>query len=209
MPTRLDLAREAIHIEQDVLREAVGCQDQIVTAVGGLIRVDFDPSGEWRVSPLLMSPHRLALLQQHLMLFFTGFARTASDVAEEQLRRLPTLTRPMREIQAFVPEAQHILCGVGSLADVGRLLDDSWRLKRSLTPRVSSAAIDAMYDAGLRAGATGGKLMGAGAGGFLVLFAEPDRHPAVRAALDGLLEVPFAFDRGGSQLLVFEPEARR
>lgn len=209
MPTRLELAREAIHIEQDVLRETVGCQDQIVAAVGGLVRVDFDPSGEWRVSPLLIPPHRTALLQQHLMLFFTGVARTASDVAAEQLRLLPALTGPMLEIQAFVPEAQGLICGQGPIAEVGRLLGESWHVKRSLTPRVSTPAIDAMYDAGLRAGATGGKLMGAGGGGFLVLFAEPGRHAAVRAALSGLLEVPFAFDRGGSQLLVFEPEARR
>jgi D-glycero-alpha-D-manno-heptose-7-phosphate kinase len=209
MPTRTELAADAIHIEQDVLRESVGCQDQIVSAVGGLVRVDFDPSGQWRVTPLVMSPHRLALLQQHLLLFFTGFARTASDVAQEQLRLLPTLTAPMRDIQACVPVAQEILCGDGPIAALGTLLDTSWRIKRSLTPRVSSAAIDAMYDAAIRAGALGGKLMGAGGGGFLVLCAEPDRHAAIRTALNGLLEVPFAFDRSGSQLLVFEPEAPR
>lgn len=209
MPTRLELAREAIHIEQNVLRETVGCQDQIVAAVGGLVRVDFEPSGEWRVSPLMMPPHRTALLHKHLMLFFTGVARTASTVAAEQVRRLPALTGPMRAIQALVPEAQRLLCGGGPLIEVGRLLDEHWRIKRSLTPRVSTPVIDAMYAAGLRAGAAGGKLMGAGGGGFLVLFAEPDRHAAVRVALKGLLEVPFAFDREGSQLLVFEPEARR
>jgi D-glycero-alpha-D-manno-heptose-7-phosphate kinase len=208
MPTRAELAADAIFIEQDVLSESVGCQDQIVAAVGGLVRVDFDPSGQWRVTPLVMPPHRLALLQQHLLLFFTGFARTASNVAEEQLRLLPTLTTQMRDIQAFVPVAQDILCGDGPIADLGRLLDTSWRIKRTLTPRVSSPAIDAMYDAAMRAGALGGKLMGAGGGGFLVLCAEPDRHTAIRAALHGLLEVPFAFDRSGSQLLVFEPEAR-
>lgn len=209
MPTRTELAADAIHIEQQVLREAVGCQDQIVSAVGGLVRADFGPSGDWRVTPLVMSPHRLAALQQHLLLFFTGFARTASDVAMEQLRLLPTLTGPMKDIQACVPVAQEILCGDGPIAELGTLLDTSWRIKRALTPRVSSPAIDAMYDSALQAGALGGKLMGAGGGGFLVLCAEPDRHAAIRTALADLLEVPFAFDRNGSQLLVFEPEARR
>lgn len=209
MPTRTELANDAIHIEQDVLRESVGCQDQIVSAVGGLVRVDFDPSGDWRATPLVLPPHRLALLQQHLLLFFTGFARTASDVAQEQLRLLPTLTSAMRDIQACVPEAQALLCGDGAITELGTLLDTSWRIKRTLTPRVSSPAIDAMYEAAMRAGASGGKLMGAGGGGFFVLCAEPDRHEAIRAALSGLLEVPFAFDRSGSQLLVFEPEPRR
>jgi D-glycero-alpha-D-manno-heptose-7-phosphate kinase len=209
MPTRTELANDAIHIEQDVLRESVGCQDQIVSAVGGLVRVDFDPSGDWRATPLVLPPHRLALLQQHLLLFFTGFARTASDVAEEQLRLLPTLTAAMREIQACVPAAQTLLCGDGAITELGTLLDTSWRIKRTLTPRVSSPAIDAMYEAAMRAGASGGKLMGAGGGGFFVLCAEPDRHEAIRGALSGLLEVPFAFDRSGSQLLVFEPEPRR
>jgi D-glycero-alpha-D-manno-heptose-7-phosphate kinase len=209
MPTRTELATDAIHIEQEVLRETVGCQDQIVSAVGGVVRIDVDPTGAWRVSPLVVSPHRLALLQQHLMLFFTGFARTASDIAAEQIRRLPSLTRDMHEIQAFVPEAQRVICGDGSLTDVGRLLGESWQIKRTLTPRVSTPAIDEMYDAARQAGAHGGKLMGAGGGGFLLLFVEPDRHATVRAALAGLLEVPFAFDRSGSQLLVFEPEARR
>ncbi len=209
MCTRVELAAEAIHIEQDVLREAVGCQDQIVTALGGLIRMDFDASGTWRATPLVMPPARQAALQQQLMLFFTGLARTASDVARTQLDRLKAIAPAIRDIQALVPVAHDVLCGSGPLTEIGTLLDASWQIKRVLTPLVSTAAIDDMYATARRAGATGGKLMGAGGGGFLVLFVEPDRQQAVRSALTDLLEVPFAFDRSGSQLIVFEPEARR
>lgn len=207
--TGVELARDAIHVEQELLREAVGCQDQIVTALGGLVRLDFSSSGEWHASPLSLSVARTEELQQHLMLFYTGLARTASEVAAEQLRQLPAITPALHDMQALVPEAQAVLCGSGPLTALGPLLHETWQLKRTLTDLVTTPNIDEMYGRARAAGALGGKLMGAGGGGFLVLFTEPERQPAVRAALSGMLEVPFAFDCSGSQLLVYEPDPRR
>jgi D-glycero-alpha-D-manno-heptose-7-phosphate kinase len=206
MPTRMELAREAIRIEQDVLGESVGCQDQVLAAFGGLLRVDFEPDGAIRVAPLVLPPSRLETLESHLLLFFTGFARTASDIAREQITRTPLLGRELAALRGLVDDAQRLLCSTAELTEFGRLLHEAWQVKRSLTSQVSTQQIDGIYDRAQRAGALGGKLMGAGGGGFMLLFAEPDRHAAVRTALDGLLEVPFRFDRGGSELVVYQPD---
>lgn len=209
MPTKMELAREAIHIEQDVLRESVGCQDQVLAAFGGLVRVDFDQDGEIRVSPIVITNDRAEALHEHLLLFFTGFARTASDVAELQIRRTGQLRSELTAMYQMVGEAQAILCSGQDIAALGRLLHDNWMVKRSLTTRIASEAVDEIYSAARSAGAIGGKLMGAGGGGFMVLFAKPENHGRVRHALRGLLEVPFRFDRTGSQVVVYQPDEVR
>jgi D-glycero-alpha-D-manno-heptose-7-phosphate kinase len=204
MAGKEQLAREAIHIEQDRLKEHVGCQDQVICAYGGLNRIDFWGEREFRTSPITVPWERLNELQNHLMLFYTGLSRTASEIAADQVGAVPSKVRELRVIQQMVDEAINILRSPQSLLDFGKLLDESWQLKRSLTDRISTPYIDQLYDAARRGGAAGGKLIGAGGGGFLLLFARPEDQPRVRAALDGLLEAPFRFESVGTHVVFYE-----
>lgn len=206
MPSKMRLAREAIHVEQERLNEHVGCQDQVLAAFGGLNRITFFNDDAFEVSPVILSEERLSVLQDHLMLFFTGLSRTASEIAAEQVKAAGRKVQELRRIRQMVDEAIAVLQGSGDLAAFGRLLDEGWRLKRSLTDKISTAQIDDMYEAACRAGAIGGKLLGAGGGGFLLLFVRPGEQDRVQDVLDGLLHVPFRFDTGGSRIIFYEPE---
>lgn len=208
MPSKLQLAMEAIHIEQERLREHVGCQDQIMAAFGGLNRVDFAADGSFTISPVIIDAERLTRLQDHLMLCFTGFSRTASEIAADQIKATAGKTAELRAMYQMVAQAMAILQGQGDLDAFGRLLDESWRLKRTLTARISTPQIDELYDAARRAGALGGKLLGAGGGGFLLLFVRPEEQARVKRALGGLLHVPFRFETLGSRIIFYEPEVR-
>jgi D-glycero-alpha-D-manno-heptose-7-phosphate kinase len=200
------LAAEAIRIEQDLLREAVGSQDQVSAAYGGFNRISFHADGSIDVNRILTS-NRLAELEQHLMLFFTGFSRTASEIAQEQLRMTPQKKNELALMLQLVDEAEAIVTGPGrSLDDFGRLLHESWQIKRTLTKKITNASIDEIYEGGISAGALGGKLLGAGGGGFMLFFVPPERQEAVRKRLRKLLCVPFAFSNKGSQVVVYEPE---
>jgi D-glycero-alpha-D-manno-heptose-7-phosphate kinase len=205
MPGRMQLAREAIHIEQERLRETVGCQDQVFAAHGGLRHVVFGLDGQITPTPLTLPKARVDELAAHLMLFYTGIARTSSDVAQTYVVDLASRRRQLVLAGELVEEGKAILAGNGDLTDFGILLHEAWQAKRSMSPQVSSAAIDALYDAARRAGAAGGKLTGAGGGGFLLLFAPPGAQQAVRQVLPQLVEVPFRFESSGSQILFFEP----
>lgn len=200
-PTPLQLAQEAIHVERDLCREHVGSQDQTAAAFGGLNHIRFAADGSLDVTPVGLPEERLAAFESSLMLFFTGFSRYASEVVTEQLGNIPRKTRELAEMAAMVPEGLRILRGNGDLADFGRLLHESWMLKRSLSSRVSTPGIDAMYATARTAGALGGKIAGAGGGGFLLLFVPPDRRGSVRIALSTLLHVPFRIDFTGSRIL--------
>lgn len=207
MRSREELARESIHVEQHILRETVGCQDQVVTAYGGLNHVSFSPSGDFTVRPVTVHQERLAALQSHLMLFYTGVERISSHVASSYVHALDEAKRrQLRLVRDLVDEAIAILHGDGDLEPLGALLHEAWEAKRSLSATVSTAGIDAMYDAARRAGALGGKLTGAGGGGFMLLFAPPSRHGAVRDALRPALHVPFRFQFSGSQIIFYDPE---
>ena len=202
------LAQDAIHIEQDLLQEAVGAQDQVSAAYGGFNRINFLPDGTIDVNRILASQNRLAELEQHLALYFTGFSRTASEVATEQVKMTPTKTRELRAMLAMVDEGEAIVTNERrSLDDFGRLLHEGWQLKRSLTSKITTQAIDEIYEAGRSAGALGGKLLGAGGGGFMLFFVPPDRREELRLKLKKLLCVPFSFSQRGSQVVVYEPEA--
>jgi D-glycero-alpha-D-manno-heptose-7-phosphate kinase len=203
------LAREAIHLEQHRLKEHVGSQDQVLAAFGGFNRVDFTADDAFQVTPVVMRPERLAALAQSLLLFFTGFSRNASDVARTQVDLTAHRGGELKRIYELVDEALTVLDGTASLDEVGRLLDEGWTLKRSLTPIISNPRIDEIYAAARSAGALGGKLLGAGAGGFMLLFVRPEQQGAVRARLSSLLEVPFAFERAGSELVFYEPGTGR
>ena len=201
------LAADAIHVEQDIIQEAVGAQDQVSAAYGGLNRINFRPNGAIDVKRILAPPSRLAALEQHLALYFTGFARTASEIAKEQLKETPNRQKELTEIHQMVDEAEGIVANPNSsLDDFGRLLHAGWTIKRSLTQKISNSNIDEIYEAGLSAGALGGKLLGAGGGGFMLFFVPPERREALRSRLKKLLCVPFGFSDRGSDVAVYEPE---
>lgn len=200
-PSRLDLALEAIHIEQDVLKETVGSQDQVMAACGGLRHVTFHRDGRITTDPVKLSADRIKELNSHLMLFYTGIARTASDVAQTYVAEIRAKNRQLEAMTVMVDHCRKLLVGNDDLAHVGALLDEAWKLKRSLSPSVSNGTIDDIYGSALRAGAIGGKILGAGGGGFILFVVPPARQLAVRAALSPLVHVPFAFDPEGSNII--------
>ena len=201
------LAEEAIRVEQELLREAVGAQDQVSAAYGGFNRINFDTDGSIEVRRMLASPGRLAELEQHLALYFTGFSRFASEIAQEQLKMTPHKKQELDTMLQLVDEAEAIIASPDrSLHEFGRLLHESWKIKRTLTHKISNASIDEIYEAGISAGALGGKLLGAGGGGFMLFFVPPERREALRTRLKKLLCIPFAFSNRGSHVVVYEPE---
>jgi D-glycero-alpha-D-manno-heptose-7-phosphate kinase len=201
------LTADAIHVERDLLQEAVGAQDQASCAHGGFNRINFQPNDVIEVKRILAASSRLAELEQHLALYFTGFARTASEIAKEQLKATVHRQKELMEMLQMVDEAEAIVTNPNrSLAEFGRLLHESWKIKRTLTERISNNNIDEIYEAGLSAGALGGKLLGAGGGGFMLFFVPPERKEALRLRLKKLLCVPFGFSNRGSDVVVYEPE---
>ena len=205
MPTKHQLAMDGIFLEQEHLRETVGSQDQASAAYGGFNHIAFAPDGEIAVTPITLAPDRVRALNAHLQLYFTGVSRTASDVAESYVDDAAGRGDTLRAIGAMVTDAMTVLRG-GELADFGHLLHEAWQLKRSLGGRVSNPHVESIYASAREAGALGGKLMGAGGGGFLVLFVPPAAQPAVRERLHGLLHVPFRFESSGSQIIFFDHE---
>ena len=203
MPTKTQLAQDAIHIEQDRLKENVGSQDQVIAAFGGFNKISFSSEGHFHVSPIIIQPERLVELQNHLMLFFTGFTRYSSDITGEQIRVTQQKKRELSVMQQMVDEAIGILSGRCDYVELGKLLHEGWLLKRSLTDKISSPFVDEVYEAARKTGGIGGKLLGAGGGGFLLLCVRPEDQPRVRIALEGLLHVPFRFDSHGSQIIFY------
>jgi D-glycero-alpha-D-manno-heptose-7-phosphate kinase len=207
MRDKHSLASEAIYVEQELLREAVGAQDQVSAAYGGFNRINFDQDGSIEVTKVITSQERLAELQQHLVLYFTGFSRFASEIAQEQLRMTPHKKQELHTMLQFVDEAEAIIANPARpLHEFGRLLHQSWQIKRTLTNRISNTSIDEIYEAGLSAGALGGKLLGAGGGGFMLFFVPPERREALRMRLKKLLCIPIAFSNRGSHVVVYQPE---
>lgn len=204
MPSKMELAKNAVHVEREMIGEHVGCQDQVSAAFGGFNKIDFRGGGEITVQPVIMDVQRLDLLQQHMMLFFTGFSRHASAIAEKQIMETPKRTSELSRMREMVDRGLEILTGKGDLLEFGKLLHESWQLKRRLTDRVSTAQVDEIYDAALSAGAVGGKLLGAGGGGFVLIFTAPGLRERVREKLKDYLYVPFRFETGGSQIIFYD-----
>ncbi len=200
------LAEQAIFVEQEVLRENVGVQDQIAAAFGGLNRIDIRPDGSFEVAPLIIPGNRVAELQKHLLLVYTGLSRTASEIAAEQVSTMKQREAELKAMHAMVDEGQGILAAKGSLVEFGRLLHESWKLKRTLSSKIAPTLINQVYDVARKAGAVGGKLLGAGGGGFMLLFVEPEGRSAVIRALDKFLVVPFQFERSGTQIVMYEAD---
>jgi len=200
--TKSFLAREAIRIEQEVIAENVGSQDQIWAAYGGFNRINFFRDGAFQVTPLDISRERETELLSHLLLFFTGVVRHASTIAQYKIANLHCKSDNLHRLDALVAEAEAVLTSpAADIGEIGLILQEGWRLKRDLASAVSSPVIDDIYAEGLRAGARGGKLLGAGGGGFLLFFVDPERQPALRHRLSKLVEVPCAIDRSGSQII--------
>lgn len=206
MMTKRFLAEEAIRIEQRVIGENVGSQDQVWAAFGGINRVDFHRDGQFTVAPIILPPGRERDLLSHLMLFYTGLSRNASEIAGEVISQLPRHQDHLHRFTAMVDEAQAVITDPrGDLAHLGELLHEAWTLKRTLAPGVSTDLVDDIYAGARAVGATGGKLLGAGGGGFVLLFVPPNAQPDVRRQLHRLIEVKFGIDRGGSTVVVYQP----
>ncbi len=201
------LAREAIRVEQKLLRESVGCQDQIAAAHGGFNRIDFQPGGEYRIKPLHVNPVRRAELESCLMMFFTGFTRSADEIEKRKIAKFQDRTTELRAIYRMVDQGEQILLDDRQpLAQFGELLHEAWTTKRTLDECVTNERIDQLYDTAREAGAIGGKLLGAGGGGFLMLYVPHERQTQVRAALGDLAHVPIRMEQNGTSVVLFNPE---
>ncbi|MBI3895983.1 MAG: kinase [Acidobacteria bacterium] len=205
LATKMQLAQEAIHVEQELIGENVGCQDQILAAFGGLNRIEFKGKTEHSVAPIPLPSERLAQFEQHLMLFYTGISRMASAIVAEQLSRLEEKEKELGEMYRLVEDGVKELTANNSLSSFGKLLHESWMLKRSLSSQITNPLVDEAYAVGHSMGAYGGKLLGAGGGGFLLLFADPACQPRIRERLSKLLYVPVALESTGSQIIFYQP----
>lgn len=200
------LADEAIYLERVLCKEAGGWQDQIAASFGGLNRIDFGADG-YHVHPVIIDPARKAQLDYNLLMFFTGFTRFSSEVQKANASSGADKVAQLKEMLSLVDEAERVLTDKhGDLDDFGRLLDTTWQLKRGTGRSVSTDEIDDLYQKGMQAGAVGGKLLGAGGGGFLVFYVQPERRQAVKDAMASLLHVPFKFEDGGTQVVYYSPE---
>jgi D-glycero-alpha-D-manno-heptose-7-phosphate kinase len=201
-----NLAKESIHVERVLCNESGGWQDQIAASYGGLNRINFK-GNSFEVQPIIISNERKEKLNNNLMLFFTGFTRLSSEIAMEQEKSVQEKHKELLEMLSLVDEAENVLESKhGDLDEFGRLLHHTWLLKRGINSQVSTSELDLIYERARRAGALGGKLLGAGGGGFFVFYVPKEQQPAVRAALHDLLYVPFEFEDGGSRILHYKPE---
>ena len=200
------LADAAIYLERELCKEAGGWQDQIAASYGGFNRINFNSDG-YEVLPLIINPERKRQLNNNLMMFFTGFTRFSSDVQKANASNKADKVNQLKEMLALVDEAEKVLVDKQSdLDEFGRLLDHTWRIKRKTGNTVSTNSIDELYDKGIKAGALGGKLLGAGGGGFLVFYVEPDKQEKVKKAMEDLLYIPFEFEDGGTRVIHYSPE---
>lgn len=205
MMSKHQLAQEAIHVERDILQEHGGWQDQVAAAYGGLNRIDFS-EGQFKVTPIIIRPDRKKELDDNLMLFYTGVQRFSSEIQADTFAKPVDKTKQLLDMLALVDEAQNILTDKNtSLNEFGKLLDYTWKLKRGTGNKVSNNSIDELYDKGIKAGALGGKLLGAGGGGFLLFYVEKDKQENVMKALDELMHVPFQFESEGSTVIHYNP----
>ena len=198
------LAEEAIYLERVLCAESGGVQDQIAAAYGGLNVISFSRDG-FQVDPIIISNKRKEQLNNNLMLFFTGFARFSFTIQQEHEKAIHSKEKQLLEMLSLADKVEDILMN-GDLDEFGLMLDHTWRLKRSVNSTVTTSRIDEVYEAATRAGALGGKLLGAGGGGFILLYVQPDKQERVRKALCGLKEIPFQFETGGARILYYTSE---
>ena len=199
------LAEDAIFLERELCKESGGWQDQVAAAFGGLNRIDF-ANNEFKVTPIVIHPDRKKLLNDSLMLFYTGVTRFSSEVQKDTMSNQQDKIAQLKEMLSLVDDAQAILEDKHSdFNDFGRLLDHTWRLKRKTGGKISNGSIDELYERGLKAGALGGKLLGAGGGGFLLFYIEPDKKETLLKEFDDLMQVPFQFENEGTSMVYYNP----
>ena len=207
MITKEQLARDSIHVEQNLIKENVGSQDQISAAFGGFNRIKFHKNGSFAVDPVITSQDRLEQLQNHLMLCFTGFTRLASEIEGSKMKRLELRETELRAMHAMVDPAVELLQDPSlPIEEFGKMLHQTWGYKQTLSEKVSTPEIDAIYNSAITAGALGGKILGAGGGGFLLLFARPEDHACIKEKLNQLVHVPFNFENAGSRVVLYQPD---
>lgn len=200
------LADDAIYLERVLCQEAGGWQDQIAASFGGFNRINFTKDG-YEVLPIIISPERKKQLNNNLMMFFTGFTRFSSDIQKANAADKKDKTKQLKQMYELVDQAEQILVDdKRDLNDFGRLLDHTWKLKRQTGSAVSTNSIDALYEKGIKSGALGGKLLGAGGGGFLVFYVEPQYQEALKEAMSDLMYIPFQFENGGTRVIHYAPE---
>lgn len=200
------LADEAIYLERVLCNEAGGWQDQIAASFGGFNRINFSGDG-YEVFPVIIYPERKKRLNQNLLMFFTGFTRFSSEVQLANASSKGDKIAQLREMYTLVDEAEKILTDKhADIDEFGRMLDYTWRLKRQTGAAVTTDSIDILYEKGIKAGALGGKLLGAGGGGFLIFYVQPEYHESVKKAMSDLLYIPFEFENGGTRVIHYTPE---
>jgi D-glycero-alpha-D-manno-heptose-7-phosphate kinase len=201
-PSKKELAENSIHIEQNLLKENVGSQDQIAAAYGGMNLIKFGEKDEFNLYPLDIDAVEKEMFQSHLLLFFTGLSRNSSEIASEQVKRISQNAILLNDMNTIVDEAVNSITNFkNNIKLFGELLDSQWKIKKNMSRLVTNAEIDRIYEIGIKAGAIGGKLLGAGGGGFMLFFAQPEHHIAIKNKLSNLLHVPFKFDNDGSQII--------
>jgi len=207
MMSKRQLAQEAIHVERDVLQENGGWQDQVAAAFGGLNRIDFRDN-DFSVKPIIISPERKKELDENLLLFYTGVQRFSSEIQADTFGKKIDKTQQLKDMLSLVDEAEKVLTDKNtSLNEFGKLLDTTWKLKRGTGSKISNGSIDELYDMGIKAGALGGKLLGAGGGGFLLFYCEKEKQESLKQAMDKLMIVPFHFENEGAQVLYYSPQS--
>ncbi len=204
MPTKERLAKEAIYIEQKKCKETVGCQDQMLAAYGGLNFIEFGGSSHLQVRRVTIPKERIKYFQKHFMLFFTGFSRMASEIASHQVKNMPNKTQDMNIIHDMAYHALDLL-NTNQIRNFGKLLNEAWKIKRELSHKITTKQIDHIYNTAMAEGALGGKLLGAGGGGFVLLFAPPDKQKRIKEKLKKLLQVPIKMEGLGSQIIFYQP----
>ena len=195
------LASEAVEIEKDILKDCVGCQDQYAAAIGGFNVIRFYSRTDIRYEPIVMNSQRKEMLNNNLLMFYTGIQRSASEIAKEQVENTKMNVPYLKDLKSLVSESAKVLQSDKPLSEFGRLLDDGWKLKQALSQKISNNTVNEIYSVGKKHGALGGKLLGAGGGGFVLLYVEPENHRAVSEALKAFKVVPFKFEESGSQII--------
>ncbi len=207
MASHEQIAQEAIHVEQEMIKERVGSQDQYACALGGFLHLQFHTDGNVRAELVVLSPERLQALQERLLLMYTGVQRHAHEVLDEQMARTESgeNTSDLEQLKGLVAQGIEVLASSHDLANFGALLHEGWQIKRRLSSKVTTSGIDEVYERARRAGAVGGKLLGAGGGGFLLLYVEPHNRERVCRALPELREAEFALENTGSRIIFYRP----
>ena len=205
MISKYDLAMQTIDVEQNVIGERVGSQDQVMASIGGLNHIIFSEDGDITVKPVVMSGDKRDWLNDHLLMFFSGVSRNSQDITEQKIKCIKSKPTDVIRLGDYVEQSLSILNSNVCASEFGRLLHEAWTIKRNISRNISTNLIDNIYETARENGALGGKLMGAGGGGFMVFFAAPNKHAKIKKALSKLVHVPFRFENGGSTVCVYEP----